>query len=140
MENEDLIRLSTVKHKSNQIGLNLFGTKSEEVFNKKKEDLDKYRYRLIQVKDPDLAQDLYLKLESHENEFSELEAEHSIILEKNKISKNFYKDLRSVLKTNKVGIFQMRLKKYTLRQKILFLANDLSIFEFYFLSYPFFLH
>ena len=67
IDNEDLKRLSTIKYKSNQISLNLFGNKSEEVFNKKKEDLDQYRYSIIQVKDPDLAQELYLKLESKEN-------------------------------------------------------------------------
>ena len=41
------------------------------------------------------------------------------LISPNRISKNFLKDLKSVLKTNKVGIFQMRLKKYSLRQKIL---------------------
>jgi thiamine-phosphate pyrophosphorylase len=41
------------------------------------------------------------------------------LISPNRISKNFFKDLKSVLKTNKVGIFQMRLKKYSLRQKIL---------------------
>jgi thiamine-phosphate pyrophosphorylase len=41
------------------------------------------------------------------------------LISPNRISKNFFKDLKSVIKTNKVGIFQMRLKKYSLRQKIL---------------------
>ena len=41
------------------------------------------------------------------------------LLSPNRITKNFYKDLKSVLKTNKVAIFQMRLKKYSLRQKII---------------------
>tara|TARA_S200000501_G_scaffold179332_1_gene168844 strand:+ start:485 stop:1099 length:615 start_codon:yes stop_codon:yes gene_type:complete len=41
------------------------------------------------------------------------------LISPNKITKNFYKDLRLVLKTDKVGIFQMRLKKYSLKQKIL---------------------
>lgn len=111
MDNEDLKRLSTIKHKSNQISLNLFGIKSEEVFNKKKEDLDKYRYSLIQVKDPDLAQELYLKLESKENEFSEIEAEHSIALEKNKKEFNdavplmrIHPLIRKILKSSELGI------------------------------------
>ena len=111
IDKEDLQRLSTVKHKSNQIGLNLFGIKSEEVFNKKKEDLDQYRYSIIQVKDPDLAQELYLKLESNENEFSELEAEHSIILDKNKKGFNdavplmrIHPLIRKILKSSEIGI------------------------------------
>ena len=41
------------------------------------------------------------------------------LISPNRITKNFYKDLKSVLKTNKVAIFQMRLKKYSLRQKII---------------------
>ena len=41
------------------------------------------------------------------------------LISPNKITKNFYKDLKLVLKTNKVGIFQMRLKKYSLKQKII---------------------
>ncbi len=41
------------------------------------------------------------------------------LISPNKISKNFYEDLKIVLKTGKVSIFQMRLKKYSLKQKIL---------------------
>ena len=111
IDKEDLSRLSTIKYKSNQISVNLFGTKSEEVFKKKKEDLDKYKYSLIQVKDPDLAQELYLKLESNENEFSELEAEHSIDLEKNKKGLNdaiplmrIHPLVRKILKSSEIGI------------------------------------
>ena len=37
----------------------------------------------------------------------------------NKININFYNHLKLVLKTNKVSFFQLRLKKYTLKQKIL---------------------
>ena len=111
IDKEDLSRLSTIKYKSNQISVNLFGTKSEEVFKKKKEDLDKYKYSLIQVKDPDLAQELYLKLESNENEFSELAAEHSIDLEKNKKGLNdaiplmrIHPLVRKILKSSEIGI------------------------------------
>ena len=41
------------------------------------------------------------------------------LISPNRISKNFLRDLTSILKTNRVGIFQMRLKKYSLRQKLL---------------------
>ena len=40
------------------------------------------------------------------------------LISPNKITKNFYKDLKLVLKTKKVSFFQMRLKKYSLKQKI----------------------
>ena len=40
------------------------------------------------------------------------------LISPNKINKDFYKDLRLVLSTNKVGFFQMRLKKYSYKQKI----------------------
>jgi thiamine-phosphate pyrophosphorylase len=41
------------------------------------------------------------------------------LISPNKINKNFYKDLRLVLRTNKVSFFQMRFKKYSFEQKIL---------------------
>ena len=41
------------------------------------------------------------------------------LISPNKITYNFFKDLKLVLKANKVGIFQMRLKKYTMSQKII---------------------
>ncbi len=40
------------------------------------------------------------------------------LISPNRISKNFYKNLNTVLKTGKVSFFQMRLKKYTLKQKV----------------------
>ena len=41
------------------------------------------------------------------------------IISPNKITKNFYKDLKLLLNTDKVSFFQMRLKKYSFNQKIL---------------------
>ena len=41
------------------------------------------------------------------------------LISPNKITKGFYKNLRLVLQTNKVSFFQMRLKKYSIGQKIL---------------------
>ena len=41
------------------------------------------------------------------------------LISPNKITAQFYKSLREILKTGKVGFFQMRLKKYSLKQKIL---------------------
>ncbi len=40
------------------------------------------------------------------------------LISPNKITKNFYKDLRLVIKSNKVNFFQMRLKKYSTKQKL----------------------
>ncbi len=41
------------------------------------------------------------------------------LISPNKISKKFYKDLKVILETGKISFFQLRLKKYSLKQKIL---------------------
>ena len=41
------------------------------------------------------------------------------LISPNKISSNFYQSLRLVLKTGKVGFFQLRLKKYSFKEKML---------------------
>jgi thiamine-phosphate pyrophosphorylase len=41
------------------------------------------------------------------------------LISPNKITVQFYQDLRKVLKTGKVSFFQMRFKKYSLKQKIM---------------------
>ncbi len=41
------------------------------------------------------------------------------LISPNKIYPQFYQDLKEVLKTGKVSIFQLRLKKYSFKQKIL---------------------
>ena len=41
------------------------------------------------------------------------------LISPNKITLKFYTDLKLVLKSNKVSFFQLRLKKYTMKQKIL---------------------
>ena len=41
------------------------------------------------------------------------------LISPNKIYKNFYRDLRLILKNGKISFFQLRLKKYSLKQKIL---------------------
>ncbi len=41
------------------------------------------------------------------------------LISPNKIYPKFYQDLKKVLNTGKVGLFQMRLKKYSFKQKIL---------------------
>ena len=40
------------------------------------------------------------------------------LISPNKIYSQFYQDLRKVVKTGKVGLFQLRLKKYSIKQKI----------------------
>ena len=40
------------------------------------------------------------------------------LISPNKITLNFYINLKLILKTNKVGFFQLRLKKHSLKQKI----------------------
>ena len=41
------------------------------------------------------------------------------LISQNKIYPKFYQDLKKVLNTGKVGLFQLRLKKYSLKQKII---------------------
>jgi thiamine-phosphate pyrophosphorylase len=41
------------------------------------------------------------------------------LISPNKIYPQFYQDLKKVLKTGKVGLFQLRLKKYSIKQKII---------------------
>ena len=41
------------------------------------------------------------------------------LISPNKIYPQFYQDLKKVLNTGKVGLFQLRLKKYSLKQKII---------------------
>ena len=41
------------------------------------------------------------------------------LISPNKIYPQFYKDLKKILETGKVGLFQMRLKKYSLTQKVI---------------------
>ena len=45
------------------------------------------------------------------------------LISPNKIPNSFYKNLKLVLKTKRVSIFQLRLKKYTIKQKILIGKN-----------------
>ncbi len=40
------------------------------------------------------------------------------LISPNKIYSQFYQDLKKVLKTGKVGLFQLRLKEYSIKQKI----------------------
>ena len=40
------------------------------------------------------------------------------LISPNKIYPQFYQDLRQIVKTGKVGLFQLRLKKYSIKQKI----------------------
>ena len=41
------------------------------------------------------------------------------LISPNEIYPQFYQDLRKVVKTGKIGLFQLRLKKYSIKQKIL---------------------
>ncbi len=54
-----------------------FGKNAETEFLKNKAFMDVYTYSLITVKDPDLAHEIYLQIESGENEFSKLAKDYS---------------------------------------------------------------
>ena len=108
---DDLKRLSCSQYKTNQISLRIFGEKAKDYFEKRKNDLDQYKYSLIQVKDPDLAQELYLKLESNESDFNEIESEYSINVEKYKKGMNeaiplmrIHPLVRDILESSEFGI------------------------------------
>ena len=45
------------------------------------------------------------------------------LISPNKIYKKFFKDLQKVLETGKIGFFQLRLKKYSLKHKVLIGQN-----------------
>ena len=59
MDKEDLMRISSTQYKRNLFSLKLFEEKTEDFFKKRKEDFNQYIYSLIQVKDQNLAQELY---------------------------------------------------------------------------------
>ena len=40
------------------------------------------------------------------------------LISPNRIYPQFYQDLKKVVKTGKIGLFQLRLKKYSIKQKI----------------------
>ena len=111
MDDEDLMRISSTQYKRNLFSLKLFGDKTEEFFKKRKEDLDQYIYSLIQVKDQNLAQELYLKLESNESEFSKLAKEYSLGPEKYRngvegptLLSNINPKIKDVLKSKDKGL------------------------------------
>ena len=111
LDEDDLKRLSASKYKTKQISLRIFGEKAKDYFEKRKNNLDQYKYSLIQVKDPDLAQELYLKLESNESDFNEIESEYSISVEKYKKGMNegiplmrIHPLVREILKSSEIGI------------------------------------
>ena len=49
------------------------------------------------------------------------------LISPNKISSSFYKNLKLILKTGKVSFFQLRLKNYSLKKKII-IEKKLKIF------------
>jgi len=53
------------------------------------------------------------------------------LISPNKIYPQFYQDLKKVLKTGKVGLFQLRLKKYSIKQKIVIGEKILPICKKY---------
>ena len=53
------------------------------------------------------------------------------LISPNKIYPQFYQDLRKVVKTGKIGLFQLRLKKYSIKQKIVIGKKILQICKKY---------
>ena len=84
MDENDLLRVSSTQYKSNLFSLKLFESKTEEYFQKRKTGLNQYVYSLIQIKDQNFAQEIYLSLDSNESEFSTLASKYSLGSEKYK--------------------------------------------------------
>lgn len=111
LDEEDIMRISSTQYKRNLFSSKLFEDKTEEFFKKRKEDLDQYIYSLIQVKDQNLAQELYLKLESNESEFSILAKEYSLGPEKYRngiegpiLGSNINPKMKDILKSTDKGL------------------------------------
>ena len=77
LNDNDIKAIATSTEKTNKMSLKLFGEKSSEFFEKRKSQLDQYIYSFLKVKNSDLAQELFLKIESNENDFSSVAAEYS---------------------------------------------------------------
>ena len=84
IDEDDLKRIAYSTHRANQYSLKLFADKSSEFFKKRKSQLDNYIYSILRIKNSDLSQELYLKLESNECEFADLVEKYSEGPEKNK--------------------------------------------------------
>ncbi len=65
------------------LAMNMFEGKAEAHFLQRKDQLDQYTYSLLRVKDSDLAYELYLQVESQENDFIDISRKHSEGPEKN---------------------------------------------------------
>ena len=77
MNKDDIKGIATSNERANKMSLKLFGEKSSEFFEKRKSQLDQYIYSFLKVKNSDLAQELFLKIESNENDFSSVAAQYS---------------------------------------------------------------
>ncbi len=77
LNENDIKSIATSPERANKMSLKLFGEKSSEFFEKRKSQLDQYIYSFIKVKNSDLAQELFLKIESNENDFSSVAAQYS---------------------------------------------------------------
>ena len=89
----------------------IFGGKAEQHFLKRKEELDSVMYSLLRVKDPYLAQELYLRIAEGEASFAELASDFSQGSEKNNGGsigpvplRQAHPQLSEALRTNAPGV------------------------------------
>ena len=80
---DELVEQITIPLKKQFYSLKEFGSNAESHFLKRKDALDKVIYSLIRVRDPDLAYDLYLRLEEGKSNFITLVQRFSEGPEKN---------------------------------------------------------
>tara|TARA_Y100001968_G_C19436208_1_gene759845 strand:- start:2390 stop:3142 length:753 start_codon:yes stop_codon:yes gene_type:complete len=108
---DELISQLIIPIKKQYYSLQKFGTKAERHFLERKDSLDRVIYSLIRVRDPDIAYDIYLKLEGKESDFISLVQKFSEGPEKNNNGKigpislsSAHPLLRKLLENQKTGL------------------------------------
>ena len=77
LDPQALLEQAARPHKLKKEALERFGHKVEQHFLTRKSSLDQVVYSLLRVKDPDLANELYLMLAGHESNFADLAARYA---------------------------------------------------------------
>ena len=77
LSEEDLIWQIELPVRRTRYAIENFGSKAEQRFLERKNNLDKVVYSLLRLKNPFLAQELYQQIEEKESSFADLAAKHS---------------------------------------------------------------
>ena len=77
MSIEDLLHQISLPLRVIKYSLDSFGNKAEAHFLKRKQDLDQYTYSLLRLENSDLVNELYLQIDSKEDDFGRLASQFS---------------------------------------------------------------